>query len=167
MHSEDVLEVQGVQFGIVRDVNSPAPRTDMECIHSIYSWAPRDYPFDQYPNGEDPWDAFAATLLIDRVRSRFVHDIPSMQTASEWGEALRHYSLGALLELSGSGAVNEAFSLKDSIQFVMGRAFITTEDGIFALGPEATQPGEAGRSNLIFCSTNTTRGRYMHDIGLR
>lgn len=149
LHSGDVLQAQGVQFGTVRDVKSPAPRTDLECIHSIYSWAPRDYPFDRYPNGEDPWDAFAAILLIDRVRSRFVHDIIGMQTASEWGKALRQYSLGSLLKLRGSGAANE-FSLKDSIQFVMWRAFITTDEGIFALGPEATQPGETGRSNSCF-----------------
>lgn len=106
--------MQGVQFGTVRDVKSPAPQTDLECVHSIYSWAPRDYPFDRYPNGEDLWDAFAATILIDRVRSRFTHRIPSLQSASEWGEALRQNSLGSLLELSDNGAAGEAFPLKNS-----------------------------------------------------
>lgn len=53
LHSEDVMGVQGVQFGTVHDLKSSTPKTDLECAHSIYSRAPRDYPFDRYPNGED------------------------------------------------------------------------------------------------------------------
>ncbi|KAL7627071.1 hypothetical protein AAE478_003847 [Parahypoxylon ruwenzoriense] len=137
LHPGGVLEVTGVHVSTVLAVQGPVVRQDTQALAAIRNWAPDDIRTGLYPTGESLVDAFASTMVMNKVKDHISTrgSIPTLQV-------LRESLLGHLSQPGEGDGVDVSPLSRLATEILRGRVFITTDNGYFGLGPPGTQPGD-------------------------
>ncbi|KAH7347986.1 hypothetical protein BKA66DRAFT_576415 [Pyrenochaeta sp. MPI-SDFR-AT-0127] len=151
-HQPHILDVTGLQYATVRTVSDPVvSRLPGKDLKTVRSWEPKDLYDRGYVTGDSLLDAYAITLLQNRTRDRWPRNIylPALeawksqnQTPALFGELVKSTRPDDQFDSSFS-LMNRAYNC------VLGRAYVTTDEGYIGLVPTGTKSGRTFTSNPI------------------
>lgn len=142
---ERILCAMGVQLARIKTADArglPSHASSQEIVDFIRALAP-SHLWEGSPDKEDMINVFCRTMMADHFRERWKPPDGQETIESEARELIRAILDDSYSEEQHLKTIPTATRYLSLVRlYSVGRAFLTTDDGQFAIGPKTTQPGD-------------------------